>query len=110
MTYPLKTANHAMERTATRFAFSFCMAKNLFASSDARSRWQSLILFSLDADATSENKVRMKTFLIILAAALLASCATTPSRVPLSAQVTDHGILEAIGPTRRERNPSAPGG
>lgn len=42
-------SNQALERTATRFAFTLRVAKNLPASSDARSRWSSLSLFSLNA-------------------------------------------------------------
>ena len=43
-----KSPNHAMERTATRCSVRVFHDENLFAASHHRSRWPSLIEFSLD--------------------------------------------------------------
>ena len=74
--------NHAVERTTTRCAFTFCLARAVSLSRYARSRWPSLTLFSLD--------LMRSLIALLLASAALA--ATPHPDASMSFQILSGGV------------------
>ena len=71
---PPITPNQALERTATRPRVPISRGLGAFTAAHVRSRWPSLILFSLDVFAMTTTRVLLASLLLVI----FSSCKPSP--------------------------------